>query len=221
MDWINESLLPILAALAAGSAIGLERGLRSEPAGFRTHALVAVASAVTTNAALHLGEGLGDHASVSRVIQGLITGIGFLGAGVIFRERLTVHGLTTAASIWATAGLGVIFGAQRYVEGLIAVVVMMVVLVILRLVDKRLPRHGHAELTVRYQRGKELSEAELRALLAELRIQVFTIRHKLADGIVEHTGQIKAHREVPTQALSKALAGHKAVVGYDIEPLGG
>jgi putative Mg2+ transporter-C (MgtC) family protein len=221
IDWLYQNALPIFAALVAGSIIGLERGLRSEPAGFRTHALVCAASAAVTLASVHLGRELHEAASASRAIQGIIVGVGFLGAGVIFRERLTVHGLTTAASVWATAGLGVVFGAERYGEGWVAVAALMIILVGLRVFDQRLPRHGHAELTIRYKRGKETSEQALHAFLGGMGVKAFTIRHRLCDGTIEHSAHIQAHREVPTQAISAALAQNPDVVGFDIEPLGG
>jgi putative Mg2+ transporter-C (MgtC) family protein len=221
IDWFYQNILPILAAVAAGSIIGLERGLRSEPAGFRTHALVCAAAAAVTLASLHLGRELHETASVSRAVQGIVVGVGFLGAGVIFRERLTVHGLTTAASVWATAGLGVVFGSEQFAVGWTAVAALMFILVVLRVFDQRLPRREHAELTVRYPRGKEKSEAEFRAFLADFGVEAFTIRHKLCDGVIEHSAHIQAHRKMPTQAISQALVTDKTVAGFDIEPLGG
>src|ERR1700744_642928 len=97
-----DVLLPLLAALVAGSFIGLERGLRSEPAGFRTHALVCAGAAAIVVGAVH--------------------------AGQILREGLTVRGLTTAASVWAMAGLGVVFGYGLYLEGFAGTAVLLVIL---------------------------------------------------------------------------------------------
>src|SRR3569832_1514927 len=115
MDWLYLNALPILAAIVAGALIGLERGLRSEPAGFRTHALVCIASAALVLAARHTGGSITDAAAASRVAQGIVTGVGFLGAGMIFRAGLNIHGLTTAAAVWASASLGVMLGFGHYV----------------------------------------------------------------------------------------------------------
>jgi putative Mg2+ transporter-C (MgtC) family protein len=95
--------LRLVAATVAGGAIGVNRDLRGKPAGVRTHALVTLGSAVVTMLALESGE----PNNVGRVVQGIITGIGFLGAGVILRDATgRVSGLTTAATVWFCAALG-------------------------------------------------------------------------------------------------------------------
>ena len=108
-----DTILRLGAALVAGGAIGLNRDLRGKPAGVRTHSLVALGSALITV----LLADPGDRTAVSRVIQGIITGIGFLGAGVILRREggRTVRGLTTAASIWVVAALGIACGMGQWV----------------------------------------------------------------------------------------------------------
>ena len=101
--------LRLLSALACGALIGLNRDLHHKPAGVRTFTLVCVASALTVLAVKQAAGDGPDSDAVSRVIQGLMTGIGFLGAGVILHRPpdTQVSGLTTAAAIWMTAGLGV------------------------------------------------------------------------------------------------------------------
>jgi putative Mg2+ transporter-C (MgtC) family protein len=107
-----EILLRLLAAFICGAAIGLNREFHRKPAGFRTFALVSLGSAIVVIAM----EERGGSDAISRVIQGLVTGIGFLGAGVIFRREAPnkVSGLTTAAAIWLTAGLGTAAGLGEY-----------------------------------------------------------------------------------------------------------
>ncbi len=210
---------PLLAALAAGSAVGLERGLRSEPAGFRTHALVCVAAAAMVLGARHAGEMLNDVSASSRIAQGVITGIGFVGAGVIVRMGLSVQGLTTAASVWALTGVGIVFGYSLYIEGTLATVMLLVVLVGLRWFDRHLPRHGQAELSVRCAAAKAPTETELRALLAEFGVHADLIRHRLDAGVVEQAARIRAKKDVPTEALSARLQELDGVVGFDIQPL--
>jgi putative Mg2+ transporter-C (MgtC) family protein len=101
----------LTAAVLVGTAIGLNRDLRGKPAGVRTHALVSLGSAVVTVIAANAGAANTDVAAVSRVMQGIITGIGFLGAGVILhQDQGRVRGLTTAASIWIVAALGIACG---------------------------------------------------------------------------------------------------------------
>jgi len=107
----------LVFALIVGAVLGLNRWLHHKSAGVRTHALVAIGSAT---AVMLTSDFVQDDAqSVSRVIQGLITGLGFLGAGVIIHEQRSkrVHGLTTAASLWACALIGAAFGAGQFALG--------------------------------------------------------------------------------------------------------
>jgi putative Mg2+ transporter-C (MgtC) family protein len=119
--------LRLAAALAAGAVLGINRDLKRKPAGVRTHALVSIGSAVVIMAALAIG---GTADSVSRVLQGLITGIGFIGAGVIIHHERArrIEGLTTAASIWVAAGLGAACGAGLLALVALAIVAAMIVL---------------------------------------------------------------------------------------------
>jgi putative Mg2+ transporter-C (MgtC) family protein len=103
----------IAAALLIGGLIGFERTFHGRPAGFRTHALVSVASALLMLVTVYQADWMTAapldtiRTDPTRMAQGIMTGIGFLGAGVIFKEGLTVRGLTTAASIWVTAAIGI------------------------------------------------------------------------------------------------------------------
>jgi putative Mg2+ transporter-C (MgtC) family protein len=111
----QDVFLRLLAAVAVGAVIGLERELRHKPVGLRTMALVALSSAMF--ALISLGSADGSHDAVSRVIQGVVTGVGFLGAGSIIRAGSTeesVHGLTTAASIWLAAAGGIACGLGEW-----------------------------------------------------------------------------------------------------------
>jgi putative Mg2+ transporter-C (MgtC) family protein len=125
---ILDAILRLGAAIIAGGAIGLNRDLRNKPAGVRTHALVALGSALAT---ILVAED-SDPNAMSRVIQGIITGIGFLGAGVILRREggRTVRGLTTAASIWVVAALGIACGMGQWVPVAVGTVLTLAVLIL-------------------------------------------------------------------------------------------
>ena len=136
-----EALLPhdvmevgtrLLVATLIGSGIGLDREVRRKPAGMRTHALVSLGAALLTVVVARVGPVNADHlAAVSRVIQGIIAGVGFLGGGAILKaEHDTVHGLTTAASIWLVASLGMACGTGQWMAALIAWVFAMLILVV-------------------------------------------------------------------------------------------
>lgn len=118
------------SAVLAGAVLGINRDLHHKPAGLRTHALVSLGSAVCVTVILSV---LGTEAdALSRVIQGLLTGVGFIGAGVILHHDAEhrVAGLTTAASIWVAAALGVACGSRQWLIGTVALVLTLAVLIV-------------------------------------------------------------------------------------------
>jgi putative Mg2+ transporter-C (MgtC) family protein len=126
---LSEKLLRLGAAVLVGAIVGLNRDLNGKPAGLRTHALVSVGAALITLASAELTQP-GD-GGLLRTFQGIITGVGFLGAGVILHpsgRSSQVHGLTTAASIWVVACIGAACGAGTWVTVLSGVAVTLVVL---------------------------------------------------------------------------------------------
>jgi putative Mg2+ transporter-C (MgtC) family protein len=117
LDLYGSMALRLALALFVGVILGLNRWLHHKSAGIRTHSLVAIGSAT---AVMLISNFVQDDAqSISRVLQGLITGLGFLGAGVIIHEQRSkrVHGLTTTASLWACALIGAAFGAGHFALG--------------------------------------------------------------------------------------------------------
>ena len=127
-----EVALRLLAATLIGSGIGLDREVRRKPAGLRTHALVSLGAAVLTVVTVRIGPVTADHvAAASRVIQGIIAGVGFLGGGAILKsEHEMVHGLTTAASIWLVASLGIACGAGQWAAALVACIIALLILTV-------------------------------------------------------------------------------------------
>jgi putative Mg2+ transporter-C (MgtC) family protein len=126
----QEVFLRLLLAILGGTILGLNRWLHHKSAGVRTHSLVALGTAL----AMITIEGVkgSDVQAVSHVMQGILSGIGFLGAGVIIHrgENASVKGLTTAASIWACAVIGVTFGAGQLFLGVIGIVCMLIILLV-------------------------------------------------------------------------------------------
>jgi putative Mg2+ transporter-C (MgtC) family protein len=129
-----DAFLRLLTALACGAVIGLNRDLHKKSAGFRTFGLVSVGSAIV---ALAITEMSPDPNAVSRVIQGVLTGIGFLGAGVILHQPTSsrVTGLTTAAAVWLTAGLGIACGLGEFPLALAGLAVALLILIIGRPIE--------------------------------------------------------------------------------------
>ena len=174
----------LLVALLAGALIGLELSFHGRPAGFRTHALVCVASSSLMLVTLYQGWWFSGSISgavsidPTRMAQGIMTGIGFLGAGVIFKEGLTVRGLTTAASIWITAAIGILAGIGFYFALIITVVITLGTLSVFRWVEDKMPVQSYARLEVRFSRSKIMSEDELRAFISERGFSVANLNYR-------------------------------------------
>ena len=141
LSW-EEALLRIVIAAALGGAVGIERELREHDAGFRTHMLVSIGSALFTIVSAYafrdflVTGGAVVRADPTRIAAQIVTGIGFLGAGAIIRQGLSVRGLTTAATLWVTAAIGMAVGAGYYGGAVITTAVVLVSLWPLRIVAK-------------------------------------------------------------------------------------
>lgn len=133
---LERVLLRLIAATLLGAIVGFEREKAGKPAGFRTHILVALGTAIVV---LSCAGGGMDMAGLSRVIQGIVTGIGFIGAGSILKisEQRDIQGLTTAAGLWMTAAIGVACGLGTIGLALIATGMTLIVLWVLRVMEAR------------------------------------------------------------------------------------
>jgi len=130
-----EEAAQVLFAFVIGAIIGLEREFRSKPAGFRTMILICVGSCLYTILSKEAGPGSSD-----RIASTIVTGIGFIGAGVIFKEGISVNGLTTAALIWITAALGMAIGYHNYPLTILVAGMVVIVLFILEPVQRFINR---------------------------------------------------------------------------------
>ncbi len=124
-------------ALALGAVIGFERELDRQPAGFRTHSLVALGSALFTIISAH---GFGGAADPTRISAQIVSGIGFIGAGTILHHRGSIRGLTTAASLWSVAAIGMAAGAGLVIMAVIGTLLIVIVLSLLEGVEGVLRR---------------------------------------------------------------------------------
>ena len=137
-----EILVRLALALGLGGLIGVERETVEKPAGLRTHMLVTLGAALFT---LISREGFfGSGADPARIASNIVVGIGFLGAGTIWRSGVTVQGLTTAASLWTSAAIGTAAGAGFYLGAVVATALVMLILIPLKALERRLPRRGLA-----------------------------------------------------------------------------
>jgi len=177
----------LFAALAAGGLIGLERSYNGRPAGFRTHSLVCLSSSLLMLLTVYQWQLL-DNAHLdtirvdpTRMAQGIMTGIGFLGAGVIMKEQFTIRGLTTAASIWVTASIGILIGMGFYFPAILACVMSLGTLSLFRYFEARLPTLRSARLKVSSLRKSNLTEDDLLEVVQYYDIQASGRTYHLED----------------------------------------
>jgi putative Mg2+ transporter-C (MgtC) family protein len=132
--------LRLVLATVLGAAVGFNREISLKPAGLRTHALVALGAALLAHIGLQLGQDSADGAAASRIIQGMVAGIGFIGGGVILHraDAQMVRGLTTAASIWVVAATGVAVGTGLWRAAVMTVIIALVILSVGRRIDHAL-----------------------------------------------------------------------------------
>jgi putative Mg2+ transporter-C (MgtC) family protein len=142
MEWssiFTEDIQKVLVAALLGAIIGLEREWSSKPAGLRTLILVCAGSALFTIVSYNIAElDMFGTTDVSRIASNIVTGIGFIGAGIIFKGKNNVHGLTTAATVWMSAAIGMAVGTGDYNLAVAATIVVWIILVVLQWVEIRL-----------------------------------------------------------------------------------
>ena len=131
-----EEAAQVSVAFVLGAILGIEREFRSKPAGFRTMILISVGSCLYTIMSKELGAGI----SSDRIASNIVTGIGFIGAGVIFKEGVSVNGLTTAALIWITAALGMAIGNHNYPLAFVVTAIVVLALFVLEPVQRFINR---------------------------------------------------------------------------------
>jgi len=135
MELQGETALQLLMSFVIGTAIGIEREYRSKAAGLRTMIMICFGSTIFTEISISIGE-----SSPDRIASTIITGIGFLGAGVIFKDGLTINGITTATTIWIAAALGMAVGAGEYFIALVGSVVVLIVLTLFENIQRVITR---------------------------------------------------------------------------------
>ena len=226
-DYLDIAL-KLAAAWAAGSMIGLERTFRGRPAGFRTHALVCVASALLMQVTAYQWQWIGDvsmetiRTDPTRMAQGIMTGIGFLGGGVIFKEGLTVRGLTTAASVWTTAALGILFGVGLYFPAVLGTVLTLGILAVFRRLENLIPSQIYAHYSVRYRADDAPTGSDVSRMLKESGFRPADLSYATAKQgtILEYRTVIQSAKKANVERLVERLRNTPEVIGFNISPTG-
>jgi putative Mg2+ transporter-C (MgtC) family protein len=218
----------LVAALITGGVIGLERSFHGRPAGFRTHTLVCVASSLLMLVTLYQWQWLPGipmdtvKTDPTRMAQGIMTGIGFLGAGVIYKEGVSIHGLTTAASIWMTAAIGILLGVGFYFPAILTTALVLGILSAFRWIEARMPSESYANHYIRFDRHDAMPEEEVRALLAEHGFSVANMSYRTTrDGpCFEYRMTIRTTNPENTSHLAASLRKLELVREFRITPVG-
>ncbi len=210
----------MLLAVVAGGLIGLERSFHGRAAGFRTHTLVCAASTMLILVSEMYVTGLREGVTVDplRTIQGIVTGIGFLGAGVILKEGASIRGLTTAASIWMTAAIGIVIGGGHHTLAFLAAAITIVTLIGFRWIEHVFPTHEFAALTVRIPGTTGFQEDNITELVKSLGARVQNSGYHLeADGEVIVREMIvhgRSRRVFPR--IAEALRTADNILGFSL-----
>lgn len=226
-EYVITTTRLLLAALAGG-LIGLERSYHGRPAGFRTHTLVCMSAALLMLFTAFQWQLVGDapletlRVDPTRMGQGIMTGIGFLGAGVIIKEGLTVRGLTTAASIWITASIGIVIGIGLYFAAALACVLSIGVLAFFRWLENRMPTLRYARLSVRFSRRDHMLEDELRKIIYDHNATLANPSYCLDNEgrYFRYSTTIKTKDAVNFRNLAEALNNMDRVFEFEITPTG-
>lgn len=218
----------LIGAILAGGVIGLERSFHGRAAGFRTHTLVCLSSAVLMLVAVFqsrwmpaTGTGL-VQTDPTRMAQGIMTGIGFLGAGVIYKENFSVRGLTTAASIWITAAIGVLIGIGFYFPAIVATMLTLGVLSAFRYIEAMMPTQIYLHHSISFDRADAMVESELRELLIGHAFKISHAGYSLSeDGrLFEYRTVIQTDDLANATRLADTLRRMDNVRRFQIAPAG-
>lgn len=221
LDWLKV-LTHLLVATVAGGLVGLERSYHGRPAGFRTHTLVCVASSLLMLVTMYQSKWFAGASletvriDPTRMAQGVMTGIGFLGAGVIMREGLTVRGLTTAASIWITAAIGILAGVGFYSAVLFATLLTIGTLTIFRRIEILMPAQIFAQATVVVGRNNYISESAIRELFNQNGFSVASVSYRLIDKgeLLEYRMTVRTMAKENVEKVSKTLIDLPSIVEF-------
>jgi len=225
---VFTTLFRLVISLIAGGIIGLERSYNGRPAGFRTHSLVCMSSSMLMLLTVYQWSLLADapletiRVDPTRMAQGIMTGIGFLGAGVIMKERNSIRGLTTSASIWVTASIGILIGMGFYVPALAATILAVGTLSIFRKLERRIPTLQLGTLTVRTLRKSKLQENDILKVVEQHKFSTSNRCYSAQDEgkYIEFTMAIHTRENNAFKTLAEALIEMKDILDFSVTPNG-
>jgi putative Mg2+ transporter-C (MgtC) family protein len=217
----------MVGALFLGALVGYERSYHGRAAGMRTYGLVCMAAAGLVAisgypAYWYAGQGaMGASPDPTRVIQGIVTGIGFLGAGVIMKEGFTISGLTTAASIWASSAIGVLVGVGFYAAAVLLAVLSASCMMWMVKVENWLPSHQAIAIMLRFRQGYDPQETRLRQIAVDRGYEIAggSLNISFVEGESEWrfiAVALGRNRGATLSELARELAQFDGVVKFDL-----
>jgi putative Mg2+ transporter-C (MgtC) family protein len=225
-EFLFEPYFRLVFAVIIGGLIGLDRAFRGRAAGFRTHILVCLSSCLLMIMTYFQWETIPLHyqemvrMDPARMAQGVMTGIGFLGAGAMMQDKQTIRGLTTAASIWITASIGLVIGAGFYGAALIAALLTLVTLSIFNRLINLLPLRHYAILIVRFSRMNYWSEVKIRSLLNEHSMDVSNFSFKLTEHVLSYQMTIRTSNLDEYSAVVNRFMASNEIEEFSLKPMG-
>lgn len=217
----------LLGALLLGLLVGYERSYHGRAAGMRTYGLVCMASAALTVIGGYSQDWFGGNymlatgGDTTRVIQGIVTGIGFLCAGVIMREGFSISGLTTAASLWASSVIGILVGVGFYIAAVSLALLSAICMVWVSKIESWLPSRQAVAITLKFRSGYNPDESVLRAMAESRGYEIAggTISITLTNGCPEWQFIAVARRRqkmIPISELAREMSRFDGVTGFNL-----
>jgi putative Mg2+ transporter-C (MgtC) family protein len=209
----NELALRLIISALLGMVIGYERERKDQPAGLRTHMVLAIGSALTMTVSINLSLQYHSNADPARLAAQVVSGVGFLGAGAILRHGISIKGLTTAASLWTVAMIGLAVGAGYTLAGVSATLLVIIALTVLNIVEKRmLPTYNAVHVRVEASdRAGVMDEVERVLRRSEKRAVTFGLEKNLTNELVVVEAEVRLWRTDSSDTLLNELAGIQGV----------
>jgi len=208
----EDQVLKVLIALLMGVLLGLEREYKRKAAGMRTMTLICMSSTVFTI----LSAELGYPNSADRVASNILTGVGFIGAGVIFKGDYSIDGITTAASIWIAAAIGMAIGMSQYWLAVTALASTLVVLILLEFVERRISQVNDKRLYTIYFYEEKFPHIDVENILQEFQLKYKKMMIVRKENIIEVNYTVRGARNRMEQ-LDNFLLTNSSIFQYEVQ----
>lgn len=208
----EDQLLKVLIALVMGALLGLEREYKRKAAGMRTMTLICMSSTVFTI----LSAELGYPNSADRVASNILTGVGFIGAGVIFKGDYSIDGITTAASIWIAAAIGMAVGMSQYWLAAAALAGSLIVLILMEVGERKIAEINDKRLYTIYFYEEKFPHIDVDNILQGFQLKYKKLMIARKENLIEVNYTVRGHRNKMEQ-LEQYLLNNPGIVQYEVQ----